>query len=474
MYEVITEQKGKKTLIKKIICNETGEIITPKFDNYTCYEDFINANIKWVEPMTAKEYLNEEELEEMLNSEEFIAEEKLDGTRCTMHLLEGGNRLFSRRISKKTDWFSENTDSVPHLRDLDAPEEFLDSVLDGEMRIDGKEFKDVSSTLNCTWDEAILRQSELGYITFHAFDIVYYRGVYVAKMPLARRKELLEDVVRGLDNDYVKEERYTNDKIVVKCDKDLLERYKLGELANPYPNLHEALDTLDLKGTEELCPVYVDKRTWYEFILATGGEGLMLKSLKGTYKHTRGREYTKWKKFSTWDVVILDFIEPTRDYTGKELNNPNAEWHYWYDAECESVIVHDTITMIEAEKRGLLPCTKHYAHDWIGTIKYGVIITEAELEKWKKDNPKDKPEVFETAVPTGTMQYYLVVGECSGFDEETREYMTSHAEQLIGDVIEVGANEIMKTGKLRHPRFLRFRDDKEADRCIWKDHMRVR
>ena len=43
----------------------------------------------------------------------------------------------------------------------------------------------------------------------------------------------------------------------------------------------------------------------------------------------------------------------------------------------------------------------------------------------------------------------------------------------IGTVIEVGANELIKkTGKLRHPRFMRFREDKEADRCIWKDHIR--
>ena len=57
-------------------------------------------------------------------------------------------------------------------------------------------------------------------------------------------------------------------------------------------------------------------------------------------------------------------------------------------------------------------------------------------------------------------------------NEETREYMTEHQEELIYTVIEVGANEILKTGKLRHPRFIRFRNDKEASRCTWKDHLR--
>ena len=119
--------------------------------------------------------------------------------------------------------------------------------------------------------------------------------------------------------------------------------------------------------------------------------------------------------------------------------------------------------MSDAEDEGLLPCTKHYAMDWIGTVKFGVEISFDELEKWKKTNKDKKPEVIGR---------YLVVGECSGMDEDTREYMTNHQDELLETVIEVGANEILKTGKLRHPRFIRFREDKEANRCIWKDHVR--
>lgn len=405
MYRIDVTQKGKNTIINTITDKSTGGVITPLFLGYKCSDDYVNANVRPIEPMTAKEPLNDAELEVMLTSDEYIAEEKLDGTRCTMHL-GSKNRLFSRRISKKTDWYAENSDSVPHLRDMETPTELYDTILDGEMRIDGREFKDVSSTLNCKWDEAILRQSELGYITFHAFDIIYYKGVYIAKMPLIKRKELLRKVVNELNNPYVLEEVYTDNTIVI-----------------------------DNKT--------LTKKEWYEHIVRKGGEGMMLKSKYGTYKHTRGREYTKYKKFDTWDVVILDFIEPTKEYTGKEIDT----WEYW---------------------EGDTPVTKHYAMNWIGTVKYGVIITQEELELWKKNNPKEKAEVKSIL---GTL--YLVVGECSGMDESTRQYMTNHKEQLIGTVIEVGANELIKkTGKLRHPRFMRFREDKEADRCIWKDHIR--
>lgn len=462
MYQVI---KDKKTLT--VIDNSTGEILSPKFAHFKDEQDYIDDNVIPIEPMTAKAPLNEEELENMLTSTDYIAEEKLDGTRCTLHLGKT-NRLFSRRISKKTNWYAENTDSVPHLRDLEIPEDYYGTILDGEMRIDNREFKEVSSTLNCKWDEAILRQTELGYITFHAFDIVYYKGVYVAKMPLIERKALLKTVVQAVNYDYIQEEAYTDDLMWKKVTPTIKEYLKNNpqEFENVYPELYGCLcfaftPEEILQGVKQM--IALPKKAWYEYILLHGGEGLMLKDKQGTYKHTRGREYTKWKKFDTWDVVILDFLPPTRDYTGKELNNPNATWYYWYDAEDDSRIVEGTATMRYADEHGLLPCTKNYAMDWIGTVKFGVEITADELAKWKKNNPDKKPEVIGR---------YLVVGECSGMNEDTRDYMTKNKDTLIDTVIEVGANEILKTGKLRHPRFIRFRNDKNANQCTWKDHLR--
>lgn len=471
MYKVTTETKGKKTIIQEIVCTKTEEAIEPLFLDYTCPEDYEQANVIGVEPMTAKEPLNGDELDKMLDSTEYIAEEKLDGTRCTMHLLNGHNRLFSRRISKKTDWYAENSDSVPHLRDLEIPKYLHGTIIDGEMRIDGQEFKEVSSTLNCKWDEAIYRQTTLGYITFHAFDIIYYQGVYVAKMPLERRKELLKEVVKELDNQYVQEEKYTDDLMWVKITPTLKD-YLLNnehEFENKYPDLYGCL-AFTFRPNEVWEGLNKDialpKRAWYEYILLHGGEGMMLKSKKGTYKHTRGREYTKWKKFDTWDVVIIGFVDPTEEYEGKELDT----WQYWGMYRQGNLV-----EIIEGEEPSpwtrdhhVEPVTKHFAKGWVGTVRYGVIITQEELEHLKKINPKGTK--FVTQSICGTL--YLEVGDCSGMDESTREYMTDNQANLIGKVIEVGANELLKTGKLRHPRFIRFREDKEAERCIWKDHLR--
>ena len=50
--------------------------------------------------------------------------------------------------------------------------------------------------------------------------------------------------------------------------------------------------------------------------------------------------------------------------------------------------------------------------------------------------------------------------------------MTENQKELIGSVLEVKANELFKdTGKLRHPRFLRFRTDKSPLECTLKGHL---
>ena len=114
------------------------------------------------------------------------------------------------------------------------------------------------------------------------------------------------------------------------------------------------------------------------------------------------------------------------------------------------------------------PVSKFYANGWIGNVRFGVIITSEEMNNL----PKGKKFNIEEMTICGDKVHVLEVGECSGFDEEAREYMTEHKSELIGDVIEVKANEIFKdTGKLRHPRFLRFRTDKSPLECTLSNHL---
>lgn len=412
-----------------------------KFGDYVDKEIYMENNVIPIEPMSAKEPLNEEQLEEMFTSDDYLIEEKKDGTRATLHIRKDGNRLFSRRISKKTDWYTENTDSVPHIRDLKIPISLRGTIIDGELSIPNGDFKDISSIMNCLWDEAILRQQEMNkWVQLNAFDIIYYKGVYVAKMPLLKRKELLKKVVQEINSPYIRLENwYHLDNPVVEIDDLILSWLSDHGLGDTFPILEQ--EVYANKIEEVPFKLELSRKAFYEYVVLTGGEGLMAKPINGTYRHTRGREYTKIKKFTTREVICTGFTPPTKEYEGKELDT----WEYWEDD---------------------VPVTKHHYMNWIGTIKYGVIITGAELVEWQKKNPKEKPV---TTMYEGRM--ILEVGECSGFDEETREYFSNNQTDMIGKVIELKAHEVLKTGKLRHPRYLRTREDKEYTRCIYKDHM---
>lgn len=382
-------------------------------------------------------------------------------------------RCFSRRVSEKTGWFCENTDSLPQLRLLEIPE-LEGTVIDGEMFIPNRPFKDVSSTLNCKWDKAVSRQIKLGLIVFHAFDILFYKGIDLRRMPLYRRKVYLQLVVDKINSPYVKmvDSQTCGGNINVSpyleshgsvytiC-RYLEESGKTGS----YPNLYS--EYLKEPGRITLSP-----RAFYEYIVATGGEGVMVKPKDGKYFSKRGREYQKIKKYLTRDVVIMGFTNPTDDYKGKF---PTIEkWDYWETTELDRV----DLSELSAEERQQFkknwypdecrPISKFYCYGWVGTIRFGVIISPEEVERL----PKSKKFNIEQMTIQGKDVLVLEVGECSGFDEETREMFSEDCEQWVGDVIEVKANEIFKdTGKLRHPRFMRVREDKSPFDCIYADHI---
>ena len=52
--------------------------------------------------------------------------------------------------------------------------------------------------------------------------------------------------------------------------------------------------------------------------------------------------------------------------------------------------------------------------------------------------------------------------------------ISKNREDYLMKVFEVEGNEIFEdTGKIRHPRFYRWREDKEPIQCLWKDHMNM-
>lgn len=442
--------------------------IEPKFpiEKWDSKEKYEKAGIVGYEPMTAKELDTEEAQDRELNNSDNYIEEKFDGTRALVHFFsqpyiengevvggEGWCRVFSRRISKKTGFYVENSDSVPQIRDIDCYN-LGGTVLDGEMFIPDKGFHISSAIMNCKYDEAIRRQEENGYQVFHAFDILFFKGIDLRDKPLRVRKMYLRIAVAEANSPYIQCVKYYS------CGKELpnsvyellydrvteydVEQWEEELDSNKYPNLYNLYKS---GGNSKVTP-----RSYYELIVSTGGEGVIVKPKEGKYLHKRGWEYSKIKSFLTRELILVGFDAPTREYTGKAPK----DWEYY---------------------EGDTPVTKYYARKQVGNMILGVLISMKDY----KSIPEHKRGTLlhidpfvckKNGIPYSKDMYIMTVCECSGYTEEEREYFTKHKKELIFSVVEVKANGLMKdSGKLRHPRFLRLRPDKGAYACDWVNHL---
>jgi ATP-dependent DNA ligase len=145
---------------------------------------------------------------------------------------------------------------------------------------------------------------------------------------------------------------------------------------------------------------------FYNSVVAKGGEGIMLKDRKAKY----GSGWYKLKKQTTYDVFVMGFEEPEK-----------------YSIKSD----------------GTKSLTKYYENDWIGAIIMGQMV--------KKDG----------------VMYRKVIGTCSGFPDNIRKSISLKKESHLLRVFEVRAQERLPSGALRHPRFVRWRDDKPRKECIF-------
>ena len=283
---------------------------------------------------------------------------------------------------------------------------------------------------------------------FHAFDILFFRGKDLREIPLRIRKLYLRIAVAELNNPYIQCVHYHNCNAIVSTKPYEKGHGKPIDLFNklnedtPYHSFYTLVQSA--RDTDTLSP-----RAFYEYIIATGGEGLIIKPKDSIYEHKRTWAYSKIKAFLTRELILIGFSEPTREYSGKAPK----DWEYY---------------------EGDTPVTRHYYYKQVGNMKLGVVITSDEYESIPKNkrgevyNPTSlglDPRLQDNSV-------VMEVCECGGFEDIMRKYLTDHREQLVGSVVEVKANGVMKdSGRMRHPRYLRFRKDKAPEQCIWRDHV---
>lgn len=456
---------------------EVSEMFSP--EEWDDPRAFAMAGIRGYDPMTAKELETEEAQDKCLDDPDYLIEEKFDGTRALVYFMSqqdyhtktemGFCRVFSRRISKKTGFYVENTDSLPQIREIDVPE-LAGTILDGEMFIDGKPFKEVSSTLNCSWFNALDRQIEKGFVTFHAFDILFYHGIDLRKMPLFRRKVYLSLAIKEANSEYIKEVRYDycgrafemtfpealkSRNVTTEDAEEALYAF-VYDHRDSFPNLFNYYED----GNTDFTP-----RAYYELVVASGGEGVMVKPKDGKYLHKRGWEYSKIKAFLTRDLIVLGFSEPTREYTGKDINR----WAYWVEKDTNRRVTGNFFG-----DDNYLPVTRHYYYNQVGNLLLGVLIPIEDYDKIAKTKRgiAYPPSVFSLDPKLDDTHFVMEVCETSGFDDDTRAMFTENRERIVGSVVEVKANGLFHdSGKFRHPRFLRMRPDKSAEQCMWDAHV---
>jgi hypothetical protein len=357
-----------------------------------------------------------EKLEKLWGDPNWIAERKYDGSRYLIRKENGNINVVSRQKSKSTGLPVDKTENVPHLVEIFSklPD---GTILDGEIIThENCTSNDVTSIMGSKPALAIEKQEERGLVKYVIFDILFYNGHDLRGFKYAQRRTAIQELYH-------------------KFFKDL-----------HHPNFNP----MD-KDSVLLAPVYTeDKEAIHTKIVQEGGEGIILKNLSATYiDGKKPREtWVKVKKYDTYDCVIMGFTEPTKEYVGKLVQeNENGElveelletYPYWGKPDSEELLYKENKPVRKLLDDGWIPVTKPYFNGWIGAIRFGQY-RDGEL---------------------------VEVGQTSGMDEDTKHILSTNPNQYIGQVIEVGAMEqIKKTGALRHPRFLFFRNDKNPEDCI--------
>lgn len=353
-----------------------------------------------------------EKLDKLLKTKKYIATQKIDGYWQELVVDNNEVHFYSRVISKKTGYYVDNIEKVPHIADWANRYLPNGTVLLGEVYVPGGTSKDVTRILGSLPEKAIARQEKEGVLNLWLHDILAWKGedYVMEKIPYGRR----------------------------------------------YSNLCEYIDInpeVPIPPFVQVAPcydnTYINLPKKAEEIISNGGEGLVLVDEQSCYR-PKGRtlDMFKIKRHDTLDAIVTRVIPPTMVYSGKEPQT----WKLWAERT-------------EQYKDGTY---SYYRHP-VGENMYDDAQANPDIfvpvtADWYYNKPNaigvgayDGDDIVEFATVS------------SGFTEEDKNSLRDKPDDWIGSVVEIAVMSVDKEAhSVRHPVFVKQRPDKPSEDCTMK------
>lgn len=293
--------------------------------------DFLNMQVMryWSFPSTYSKGKKRDELSSMLYSNNYVAAMKRDGY-FEMFLKDEDGNLFLRSRDPGVNGIVDKYDWVPHLHDFFEQFENGTCLL-GEVYLEGKTSKGITSVLGCLQEKAVARQEkDTDKLHYYIFDILAFEGTLTYNLPMMDRVEALTKVENSITpNAFIDYAHYWD---------------------NP-EDIHE---------------------NWLR-IISEGGEGVVLVKKDYPYdpKKRTARKTLKLKKELDENIDVFltgRFKEATYSYTGKDIEN----WEYWYNRYTDKRIFGKM-----SERPAIGDCldavTRLWYHKWAGAVEVGLL-----------------------------------------------------------------------------------------------------
>lgn len=156
----------------------------------------------WAFPATYSKSRKQQQLDDMINSGEYLYSLKTDGnwSRAIINP-KGESKLQTRGISKKTGTYGEIQDRVLFWDSV--VKAFSDyTVILGQVYLEGGVDRDVGSILRSLPDKAFKKQ-EKAPLRWRIFDVLCYEGKDIHEQPISERKKYLFEVLNKINNNMV-------------------------------------------------------------------------------------------------------------------------------------------------------------------------------------------------------------------------------------------------------------------------------